>query len=111
MDIAFKTRKLEKVLNSERALGREYGDRMARAIMVRLAVLRNARTLAMVPVTPPERRHQLSGKRSGQYAVDLVHPYRLIFAPNHAPLPRMPDGGIDLGEVTAITTIEVTDYH
>ena len=111
MDIAFKTRKLERVFNSERALKATYGSRMARTITIRLAVLRNARDLAMVPTTPPERRHRLSGKRSGQYAVDLVHPHRLVFQPNHDPVPRLADGGIDAGQVTAITIVEVTDYH
>ena len=111
MDIAFKTRKLENVFNSKRALNATYGPRMARTIAIRLAVLKNARDLAMVPTNPPERRHQLSGKRSGQYAVDLVHPHRLVFEPNHDPEPRLADGGIDADHVTAITIVEVVDYH
>ena len=111
MNIAFRTRKLEKVFNSERALNATYGARMARTIMVRLAVLRNARNLAMVPTNPPERRHPLSGKRSGQFSVDLVHPHRLVFQPNHDPVPRSAGGGIDVGHVTAITIVEVIDYH
>ena len=47
MDIAFKTRKLERVFNSERALNATYGLRMARTIAIRLAVLRNARDLVL----------------------------------------------------------------
>lgn len=111
MDIAFRTRKLGKTFNSERELAREYGDRMARTIQLRLAVLRNARALAMVPTTPPDRRHLLSDSRRGQYAVDLVHPFRLVFEPNHDPVPRTEDGGIDVTRVTAITIMEVVDYH
>ena len=111
MDITFRSRKIEKRFNSERALAAAYGDRLARSIAIRLAVLKNAGTLALVPATRPERRHQLRGKRSGQYAVDLVHPHRLIFEPDHEPVPRMEDGSIDIGRVTAITIIEVTDYH
>ncbi len=84
---------------------------MATAIMNRMAVLRAARALALVPVTPPERRHQLQGDRGGQFAVDLVHPYRLVFKPDHQPVPRKNDGGIDVTRVTAITIIEVIDYH
>ena len=111
MDIAFKIRKLQRVFNSERALNTTYGHRMARTIAIRLAVLSNTRVLALVPTNPPERRHQLSGKHSGQYAVDLVHPFRLVFEPNQYPVPRSADGGIDVGHVTAITFIEVIDYH
>ena len=111
LDITFKNRKLEKLFNSKRALNATYGPRMARTIAIRLAVLKNARDLAMVPTNLPERRHRLSGKRSGQYAVDLVHPHRLVFQPNHGPVPRLADGGIDAGHVTAITIVEVIDYH
>ena len=79
--------------------------------MMRLSVLKNARSLASVPITPPERRHLLKGRRKAQFAVDLVHPYRLIFTPNHNPVPRLDDGGIDIDSVTAITIMEVIDYH
>ena len=111
MDIAFRTRKLQRTFNSEIRLQKEYGPRMARAIAIRLAVLSNARILTMVPTTPPNRRHQLSGSRKGQYAVDLVHPYRLVFRPAHDPMPYKDDGGIDTNLVTAITILEVVDYH
>ena len=43
----------KKVFNSERALNAACGSRMARTIAMRLAVLRNARNLAMVPTNPP----------------------------------------------------------
>ena len=111
MDIAFRTRKLAKTFNSGGELQKAYGARMAKAIMIRLAVLKAARNLALVPTTPPDRRHQLQGNRDEQFAVDLVHPHRLIFEANHDPLPRTDDGGIDVEQVTAITIIEVIDYH
>ncbi len=111
MDIVFARRKLEKTFNSATALKRTFGDRMARTIAMRMKVLRHAQTLGMVPVTKPDRRHQLEGDRAGQYAVDLVHPKRLVFEPDHNPMPRKEDGGIDTDQVTAITVIEVIDYH
>ena len=111
MLIGFRTRRLERTFNSSRALTRRYGDRMARTIQMRLAVLKNARTLSQVPATPPDRRHMLVGDRSGQYAVDLVHPHRLVFVPNHDPIPRGEDGGVNLDKVTAVTIVDVVDYH
>lgn len=110
MEIAFRTRKLARIFNSVNALRRQYGDRMARTIMTRLAVLQEARTLSMVPTLPPNRRHQLHGDRAGQYAVDLTHPYRLIFEPTDTSV-RETGGGINTDAVTTITIIEVTDYH
>ena len=84
---------------------------MAQTLMIRLAILKAARSLELVPTSPPDRRHQLRGNRDEYYAVDLVHPYRLVFKPNHKPLPRKQDGGIDTERVTAVTIIEIVDYH
>ena len=111
MDIAFRTRKLEKTFNSAVALKRACGAQMVRVIMTRLAVLRAARNLALVPTSRPERAHRLCGDRDGQYAVDLVHPYRLVFEIGHAPFPRTEEGGVDAGQVTAIVIVDVVDYH
>lgn len=111
MEIVFRATRLAKMSNSDRALQAKYGLDMARAIMNRLAVLKNARTLSEVLTDKPGRPHQLSGRRSGQYAVDLVHPCRLVFKPDHEPLPRRADGGVDTDQVTAITIIEIVDYH
>lgn len=111
MEISFRTRKLQKEFSSGITLKRNYGNRMALTIMARVGVLKNAGSLQKVPATPPERRHQLKGRRDEQFAVDLVHPYRLVFEPDHSKLPRNEDRGIDLERVTAIRILEVVDYH
>ena len=111
VDIAFQTRRLERTFNSERELQRVYGNRMARTIESRLAVLEAAGTLSEAGDRPALRLHQLTGGRRGRFAVDLVHPYRLILRPNHSPVPLKGDGGIDTAQVTAITIMEVVDYH
>ena len=111
MDIAFRTRKLEKNFNEAAALQKNLRDADGKAILLRMAVLKAASNLAQVPTTKPDRRHQLSADREGEFAVDLVAPYRLVFEPNHEPLPRKDDGGIDLERVTAIKILDATDYH
>ena len=111
MDIDFQTKSLAKIFNSEKELNKKYGPKNARCIMRRMTVLMTSPTLAEVPHTKPERRHELSGRRSGQFAVDLKHPSRLIFKPNHNPLPRKDDGGLDLQRITAIMILKVEDYH
>ena len=110
-NINFKSKKLQKTFNSEKKLQKKYGKNMATAIKKRMMVLRAAPTLDDVPHRSPERRHELKGKRKGAFAVDLVHPYRLVFKPAHDPVPTKDDGGIDLKSVTAITILEVEDYH
>ncbi len=84
---------------------------MARTITSCLAVLEEAETLDRVPTRPPERLHQLRGGRNEQFADDLVHPYRLILKPDHHSLPRKEYCGIDRTRVTAITILEIRDYH
>ena len=111
MEITFRQRRLQKIFNSSKDLERNYGQRVARVIRNRLAVLGNAKNLSLVPSNKPERLHQLTSNRRGQFAVDLVHPLRLVFEPNHDPVPEAREGGIDREMVTAITIIEVVDYH
>lgn len=111
MGIVFRTRKLERPFNSVAVLQKTYGAQMAKIIMLRMAALRAAHNLALVPTTRPDRRHQLSGDRAGQFAIDLVHPHRLVFEPSNQPPPRNDDGGMDAQQVTAITILDVIDYH
>ncbi|GGK24559.1 killer suppression protein [Salinarimonas ramus] len=111
MEIRFRHRKLANTVNSADLLERRYGPRIARAIRARLAILAAAANLADVPSTPPVRCHQLRADRDEQYAVDLVHPHRLVFEPDDDPIPRLPDGGIDRTRVTAIVVADILDYH
>ncbi len=110
MDINFKSRKLEKIFNSERLLKTEYGEQASK-IKLRMSVLKAASCLAMVSASKPDRRHELSGRRKGTFAVDLKHPFRLVFEPAENPVPLLEDGGIDLEKVISITILKVEDYH
>lgn len=111
MEIAFRTQKLRKTLNDERALTRFYGAACGRKIARRLVTLAAAACLADVPATPPERRHQLRGNKDEAFAADVQQPYRLVFRVADDPIPRQADGGIDVRRVTAITVLAVEDYH
>lgn len=110
MEIGFASKKLEKVLNSEAAIKKEYGDVNGCKIMRRMEVLNAAPSLSHVPRTPPERCHQLKGDRDEDFAVDIQHPFRLLFQIPE-PIPRKPDGGIDLSAVTRIVIVGIEDYH
>lgn len=111
MEIVFASRKTEKACNSERESSKMWGAENARKIRQRLAELSAAENLSDVAKLPPARLHPLKGNRKGQFAVDVKHPFRLIFEPAHDPVPLKDDGGIDLIRVTRIRVLEVEDYH
>jgi toxin HigB-1 len=76
----------------------------------RLASLAAAPTLADMTGIPGHC-HQLLADRTQQFAVDLRGAFRLIFRPDHDPLPVLADGGIDRSLVTKIVIMEVANYH
>ena len=90
---------------------RAYGSELAQVLMRRLTQIKAADTLLDLPPTKPVRRHLLKGNRGGQFAVDLKHPFRLVFEPDHSPVPQLDDGSVDLTKVTEIRILEVVDYH
>lgn len=111
MKIVFKTSKIQKIFNSEKELRKEYGEAQTEKIKKRMAVLKSVNSLIEVPTGLPDRMHSLAGQRKGQFAVDLKHPFRLIFEPANKPIPLKEDGGFDLSKITEIIILGVEDYH
>ncbi len=111
MDVYFNSKKLSKTLQSEKELNMAYGVENAKKIKQRLVELKASPNLKEVQNLPMARCHELSGNKKGQFAVDVKHPYRLIFEPAHVKVPRKEDGGIDLARVTEIRVLSIEDYH
>ena len=111
MEISFKTAKLRRIMSSESQLVREFGKENARVIMRRMVILDAADCLADIPTKRPTRRHALSGKRKGQYAIDAKHPFRIVLEPADDPAPICDDGSANLERVTSIRILGVEDYH
>ena len=99
MDIIFGNSKIRK--KCQKATGR---------LKRRLDDLRAADNL-QVMMTLSGRCHPLVGNRKGQWALDLDHPYRLIFELANDPLPDLGDGRLDLEKVTAVRLLSIEDYH
>jgi toxin HigB-1 len=110
MEISFATSKLAKICNSDTKLQGAYGPRLARVIKRRLMDLHAAETLESMRIVPG-RCHQLTGDLEGLFAVDLVHPDRLVFKPDHDPVPQLGGGGVDWSKVTKIEVAGIGDYH
>jgi len=111
MEISFATRKMQKLCNSEKEMRKGLDTRYAERLQQRLAEFKAADTLDDISRLPPARCHELKQDRKGQLAVDLIHLKRLIFEPDHHPVPKKKDGGLDWKRVTCVLVIEIVDYH
>lgn len=111
MEISFATQKLQKLCNKASKLRGEFGPKCAEKIQRRLDELKAAECLEDLRNLPGRRCHELKADRDGQFAVNLEHPKRLIFVPDHEPFPVGTNGGIVWQQVTRVLVIEIVDYH
>lgn len=98
MDISYKNKNLERICTCKEKAKSEYGARMAVKIMQRINEITAAESVEEMIQFRIGRCHQLTGYRCGEYAVDLVQPYRLVFI-------KVQDS-LQLVRIT-----EITDYH
>lgn len=108
MEIDFKDKTLKDLCEQASLAQRKLGKQMARKLQARLADLMAASAVTELCAGRP---HPLTGDRAGQFALDLVQPQRLVFEPDHNPVPRTEDGGIDWSRVTRVCIIWLGDYH
>ena len=71
---------------------------MAEKIYLRIKQISAALSVEMMIQYRIGRCHQLKGNRKEQYAMDLVHPYRLVFEKEG-------------DEIQIACIIEIVDYH
>lgn len=110
IDIGWSDRKLKKNCSSDRAGRRIFGPEQWTVLKRRIVSLEAAPTLAALEGVPG-RCHELSADRAGQFSLDLRGAYRLIFTPDHDPVPTLAEGGIDRSLVTKVVIVEVVDHH
>lgn len=110
MDIIFADKKLEKYANDYNLSQRKMGDRRAKLYQTRLQDMYDTVSFADL-ANLPGRFHPLTENRSGQWACDLDHPYRLIFEPAEDPLPMDEKGNLILKEIKIVEIQEITNYH
>lgn len=90
---------------------RKWGAERAKKVKLRLDQMMAAASLAEFKALPQARCHQLVANRDEQFSLDLDGPYRLIVQVDDEPVPRRPDGGIDLDRVERLLVLEITDTH
>jgi plasmid maintenance system killer protein len=81
VEIHVKDKRLRAALEDETLCRRRHGMEMTKKLMLRVASLRAAETLAdfWPPFSGPERCHELKGDMAGTFSIDLKQPYRLLF--------------------------------
>lgn len=98
LNITYKTRMIEKVCTDAKVAEKRYGKRMAEIIHQRIDEIGAADSIEMMLKYHIGRCHSLTHNRKGQYAVDLIHPYRLVFTINE-------------DSIQVATIFEIVDYH
>jgi len=111
MEVSFASRKMQKACSSEKEMKLEWGAALTKKLQQRLMELKAADTLDDISRLRPARCHELIGNRKGQLSLDVTHPYRLIFKPDHDPVPCKPEGGLDRAQVTKVVVLEIVDTH
>lgn len=98
MQIKYKTKGLEKICTNVAEAEKKYGRDMAVKIHLRIDQLMAIDTVELMIQYKIGRCHKLKGNRKNQYALDLVHPYRLVF---------IKEGN----DIQIANIIEIVDYH
>jgi proteic killer suppression protein len=60
---------------------------------------------------PQYRCHLLKGRLKGLYALDILHPDRIVIEPLNDPLPQTGNNEIDISKVTKVKIVYIGDYH
>lgn len=107
MIVEYKSKKLKKECEDPKKAQKQYGKGIGIKLTQRVGELVAATSLLDIQYIQSARLHRLKGKRSDEYAIDLVHPFRLVIKP------ILKENG-DLNELETIDIVrieEVTDYH
>lgn len=98
MKIEYKNNKIRKLCTNAYEAEKKHGKEMAEKIQLRIDQISAAPTVELLMQYKIGRCHLLRGRRQRQYAMDLVHPYRLVFEKKEE-------------EVQIASIMEIIDYH
>jgi proteic killer suppression protein len=98
LDITYKSKKIEKICTDAKVADKTYGKEMSEKIHMRIDEIMAVDSIEEMIKYRIGRCHPLINNRKGQYAVDLVQPYRLVFE-KHG------------DEIQIAHIMEIVDYH
>ena len=108
MEIGFATKKLEKLCVDAAHARKILGVDGAKKLRTRLAEIEAAQCVAELVAGHP---HPLTGDMAGSFALRLDDGRRLVFQPQHDPLPLKTDESIDWERVSNVKISFIGDYH
>ena len=98
LEITYKNNKIKRICTEAHVADKMYGIEMSQKIHMRVDEIRAAESIEEMIQFGIGRCHRLKGKRKEEYAVDLVHPYRMIF--------KKHGNEIQIAHIT-----EIADHH
>jgi proteic killer suppression protein len=98
LSVTYKSNHLSRICTDYSVAKREYGDRMAFLIHQRIEQLQAANSVEVLVQFSIGRCHPLLGNRKGEYVMDLVHPFRLVFENNEV-------------TINVVRIIKIENYH
>lgn len=98
MEVEYKNTVIKKVCTIASVAERKYGSKMAEKIHQRIDQIKAASSVEEMIQFRIGRCHPLHHNRQDQFAVDLVHPMRLVFEKKG-------------NDIQIAYIIEITDYH
>lgn len=110
--IEFKSNRLKERLETFSECVKKYGKNNAKKVFQRLTQITSSENLEeFSKLERSARCHPLKGNREGQYAIDVIHPFRIIFEPVVDSGAFREDGSLNLEKVTRIKILDVKNYH
>ena len=98
MEITYKNKKIKAVCENYKKAVKEFGEAIAEKIHLRIQQIEASESIEFMLAHNIGRCHKLKHNRDGEYAVDLTHPYRLVFE-------------VKGNEIQIAKILEVVDYH
>lgn len=98
LQISYRNKQIRKICTVAKDAEKAYGKEMAEKIHLRIDQISAADSVEMMIVLKIGRCHPLHGDRKGQFALDLIHPYRLVFEKTGE-------------EIQIVKIMEIVDYH
>ena len=109
MELAFETRPLRDICESEASARRELGNKVAKRLKSRLADFIAAAHASEIPVGRPQ---EVRVRGRPCISVELAHGVRIVFSANHDKIPQAESRHVDWSKVNRIKILKIgADYE